>query len=760
MRKTLCTWLAVAWLSLLAACGGGGSAPAQVAARSGSAIIGAEGGTVDAVLEGGTTVTMTVPAGALPGKTTFQLDPLVAPAGTLGSLAIAPAGLQFRLPATLSVTLTSGVTPAAGTVIGLEVAGTRIPISAPVDVATRHLSVDLNYLGTGAAAPVASALGAASTRESPMAAVPGTNAVQIDLLNLDYEGRVALLLATVDQLKSQGTRDNAIDTELVMEGVLGDPNANTDQRVRGAVTSWKSVVCGQQQFAVSSLNSFSFASDYAGFLQRAQDVLVWGRLAGTLGTLAARLANPSEAGCANLPTDISEPVRLRFPEFLQAVRSALGLLDPRVDFVQLLNSRVSQLVTFTANLQTLEVSDLDTEVEGLIGEQTVRLRAGAYDACRLAHDQKPQQMLLTNEVGSGVFNASSPYGENDLIDDIQFCGFSLRWTLLDAQGTALEAGLVQGVSPGVKTSTATLKLAGVDKIVFSGPSAALICPKQSQNNEQLGFTVGPNAGPLSSVAVVSPSGSNLYLELSPLNLDVANLVTKGDDLLLVARTGGVCSGDFVNLTSHATLATFKLDRTSVRITSTSLPTGTIGTSYVAGLTLAGGAAPFTWSATGLPPGLSVDPQTGAIGGVPTQAGTTIVAFGVASADQSNALVNIPLTVSVPAPPNVAGTYVGTNIDNTSANPVPQSFFTVVTQSSNVILVGGAGGNLLSMAPNGDLTYLGEGGADFSILVPAADQPGKSVTGSLVGRHLHLRRVLCCNSRGQVTDDNTFDLDRQ
>ena len=72
---------------LLAACGGGGSgddgaAAAAIPARAGSADIGPAGGSVDAVLEGGATVQLDVPAGAVAATTRFRIDP-ADPAGTL-----------------------------------------------------------------------------------------------------------------------------------------------------------------------------------------------------------------------------------------------------------------------------------------------------------------------------------------------------------------------------------------------------------------------------------------------------------------------------------------------------------------------------------------------------------------------------------------------------------------------------------------------------------------------------------------------------
>ena len=50
------------------------------------------------------------------------------------------------------------------------------------------------------------------------------------------------------------------------------------------------------------------------------------------------------------------------------------------------------------------------------------------------------------------------------------------------------------------------------------------------------------------------------------------------------------------------------------ITTTSLPTVVVGISYTAALNAVGGTKPYSWSATGLPSGLSIDAATGTVTG--------------------------------------------------------------------------------------------------------------------------------------------------
>jgi len=61
---------------------------------------------------------------------------------------------------------------------------------------------------------------------------------------------------------------------------------------------------------------------------------------------------------------------------------------------------------------------------------------------------------------------------------------------------------------------------------------------------------------------------------------------------------------------------------ALSITTTSLPDGTVGTDYPSTtLAASGGTTPYVWSAAGLPNGLTIDPTTGVISGMPMTAGT-------------------------------------------------------------------------------------------------------------------------------------------
>jgi Putative Ig domain len=644
--RTIIAWLLV----LLAGCGGSDQEPV-IPARAGAADIDASGGTVDAVLEGGATVELVVPAGALSTNTTFHLDPVAAPAGTLGAIQIAPAGLQFRAPVTLVVTLPSSGATAATTGIALAIGTTQVPLGAQLDATNRRLSVALSSLGTGSAEPFATAAAVDGSRKRVAASV-SDQAVAIILTTFGYDDIIAAMQSLVANLSSDGSRDNARIVGTMMDGVLRLPQANADPRVRAAVATWRSVVCSQQQFAVSALNTFNVASDYEGFVRRAGDALIFGQAAEQLGQDVALLSNPSEPGCSNLPASFEQPVRARFPAFLASARQALGLLDPTGDFHQILTVRIPELLDFAASLAAdSALDDMVASVEALVADQTVRLRSGAYAACRSGHVQEQQRDLLAAEVEVPTFGPVSPYDADDLIGDIENCGMPIHWALLAADSSVLRQGEAGGIAAGSIVNAVPLTLSGAAKLVLSGPLSALRCPSGSQNNEQLVFSAGPAKGAASVVGQLTPSSDSGYLEASDLEIPVAQLLTSAQPSgppasgqLVIGRQGGTCNGEFPSLNQHTTLVTFALNFGGVQITTTSLPAATIGTGYVAVLTASGGTLPLTWSAQGLPPGLHLDAQTGTISGTVTSAGSANVTVSVTSADGSSSQLHLVLPV--------------------------------------------------------------------------------------------------------------------
>jgi YVTN family beta-propeller protein len=108
---------------------------------------------------------------------------------------------------------------------------------------------------------------------------------------------------------------------------------------------------------------------------------------------------------------------------------------------------------------------------------------------------------------------------------------------------------------------------------------------------------------------------------------------------------------YVNNATARTISVLDLD-TFPTITTTTLPSGIDGTGYTATVATTGAPTPqLTVTAGTLPAGLSLDPTTGTITGVPTVAGTyafTITAASTVSGIPATATRNYTITIAAPA----------------------------------------------------------------------------------------------------------------
>ncbi len=86
---------------------------------------------------------------------------------------------------------------------------------------------------------------------------------------------------------------------------------------------------------------------------------------------------------------------------------------------------------------------------------------------------------------------------------------------------------------------------------------------------------------------------------------------------------------------------------ALEITTTELPEGKVGDAYEATLEATGGKLPYSWSATGLPAGLSCSAD-GVISGIPTEAGDFTVTVTVTDAMDNSDTKELSITIHPPA----------------------------------------------------------------------------------------------------------------
>jgi hypothetical protein len=170
---------------------------------------------------------------------------------------------------------------------------------------------------------------------------------------------------------------------------------------------------------------------------------------------------------------------------------------------------------------------------------------------------------------------------------------------------------------------------------------------------------------------------------------------------------------------------------TVAITTTSLPSGSVGTSYSASLTASGGKTPYTWSLiqNQLPPGLALASSSGVISGVPTASGQ--FGFTVQVADSRGSTASASLSISI----------AGVQSALLSANPTSMDFasVTVGTSSQQTLTLSSTGTASVTISL---ISVSGDGFSATSPTLPLTLSPGQSssltvtfapaVTGSLTG----------------------------
>ena len=107
-------------------------------------------------------------------------------------------------------------------------------------------------------------------------------------------------------------------------------------------------------------------------------------------------------------------------------------------------------------------------------------------------------------------------------------------------------------------------------------------------------------------------------------------------------------------TSVAATLTVNAETSTLQITSTQLPGGTVAVAYSSALAASGGTPPYSWSLSSgtLPTGLTLS-SAGAISGTPSVAGSFPFTVSVKDSTGASASANFSITVGTAAPPSVS-----------------------------------------------------------------------------------------------------------
>lgn len=269
--------------------------------------------------------------------------------------------------------------------------------------------------------------------------------------------------------------------------------------------------------------------------------------------------------------------------------------------------------------------------------------------------------------------ASVPAGTAALNVTLTGSGFVPPMTGLSASLPGTTALFVSSADLALQITPSSISSS---QLQFTVPSSGLLAPSTATISVQQPSGAGSNSLVLQILApvVTSPAANATLTRSATFTVTGANFVNNGSgSQSTILLNGSPVSTMFVNGTTLSTAAVLPLGTDTVavvnpggatsaavtfrviaglQITTTSLPQGTYQNSYSASLSAAGGVTPYLWSAIGLPAGLTLNTQTGAITGTVGETGNFTVVATVTDSQRSTASARFALNVPQP-PTNLA-----------------------------------------------------------------------------------------------------------
>lgn len=186
-----------------------------------------------------------------------------------------------------------------------------------------------------------------------------------------------------------------------------------------------------------------------------------------------------------------------------------------------------------------------------------------------------------------------------------------------AGSTRFKVTVSDSSTPAVQTDYAFLSLAAV-----SGPP---VITTKSLPNGSVGVPYSAVATATGGVGPYTWSATGLPVGLT---INATTGVISGTVLSGSTTTPAITVTDSAAPVRQSATVNLTLTIGDLTITTSSLPAAIVNTQYSVNLNATGGVVPYTWSASGLPQGLSINAATGVISGTPTAPATATVTVAV------------------------------------------------------------------------------------------------------------------------------------
>jgi hypothetical protein len=278
----------------------------------------------------------------------------------------------------------------------------------------------------------------------------------------------------------------------------------------------------------------------------------------------------------------------------------------------------------------------------------------------------PQLTITSNPLPSGV--AGTAYSASETAGG--------GTAPLTYSATGLPGGLSIDPGTGLISGTPTAATAGAVPVTITVTDSTTPT-HQTASTTGLTITIAPTPLTISNTALPggvvgtaytaseTGNGGTAPLTYSATGLPAGLSINSGTGAISgtpTTATGGAVpvtitvtdSTTPTHLTASTTGLTITIAPSPLTISNTALSSGTVGTAYSASEAASGGTKPYTYSASGLPGGLSINPGTGAISGTPTTATAGAVPVTITATDSTTpthltaSTIGLTITIS-PAP---------------------------------------------------------------------------------------------------------------